>query len=826
MLLITGRGFIEWDRHKLIEHPGLAASLGVHEDQIFNVFQDQSGTMWYCTAKGVVRRGPHPFARFQPDAVAQTSAFRTYEDPQGHIWVATGIGMYRADGDRLEGPTPNIQARSFYVDKYGELWLGTNGSGIVRFRHRIVHMYTHSDGLPNDIAMAVLSSHDGRLWIGGNCGLSVFDGNRFKVYREKDGLVNSCVWALAQDKNNDLWVGTWGGGLFRFRDGRFTQFSTEQGLLSKVVVRIAVASDDSLWIATPDGISHMQGGHFRNYTTADGLSSNEVFDVYQDRSGRIWAATQGGIDHLAGETFVPLRHTQQPYDPLSIQFAEDSLGDLYAADSPRGISLIANDRLIAVNEDLKVRGMVESFQHDLWFSGIDGILRIAVGELKRSVTDRDAPLDYARFDRADGLNSLQCSVGAPTIAITPDNRLWVATVKGLAMIDLAQLPRIDRKPEVFVGAVTIGKDKVLAGRQLILVPGTHHVELHLEAVDIASPEKVRIQYRMDSVDSTWLDADASRNAVYTNIPAGTHAFHVRASSSDGLWDHAGIVYNITQRPYFYQTTWFLFVLVSALVLLLSAAYLIRVRQIVRQAQIRLDERLMERERIARELHDTLLQGVLSASMQLDVVEDQLAADSPIKPLVRRILQMMRQVIEEGRNALKGLRAQETDSDNLAIAFSRIAQEFPTDEKLDYRVIAGSRTRPLTPLIRDEVYRIGREGIVNAFLHAKASSVEVEIEFASGYLRVLVRDDGCGIDLDVLDEGRDGHWGLPGMRERSERIGADLRLRSRVDAGTEVELTVPGSIAFASQSRSPLSRWLAWLNRENFETPGNGQKKRG
>src|SRR5258708_22987048 len=205
------------------------------------------------------------------------------------------------------------------------------------------------------------------------------------------------------------------------------------------------------------------------------------------------------------------------------------------------------------------------------------------------------------------MNSIQCIVGAQNMTITPDDKLWVATVKGLAMLDLARLKQANSKPTVFVGAVTIGKNKVHAGRELILAAGTHDVELHLEAVDLASPEKVRLQYRMDSVDAAWLDADATRTAIYTNIPVGTHAFHVRASGGDGVWDRVGILYNITQRPYSYQTTWFRLVSVSVLVFLLFGVYLIRVRHIIQQTHVRHEERLVERERIARELHDTLLQ---------------------------------------------------------------------------------------------------------------------------------------------------------------------------------------------------------------------------
>ncbi len=826
LLLVTSQGFIEWDGHKIIPHPDLAVSLGVSENEIFNVFQDRNGTMWYCTNKGIVRQGSKPLPPLQPLGVAKTAAYRNYVDPQGSMWVASGVGLYRVNGDQMETPAPNLHARSFFAGRDGELWIGTNGIGLIHLKHRVVHMFTTADGIPNDIVMAVLASHDGKLWAGHNCGFSVFDGKQFKTYNEKDGLLNTCIWSLAEDNNHDLWIGTYGGGLFRFRDNHFVQYSVEQGLVSKVVLQIAVAHDGSLWMATPDGISHMQSGHFRNYTIADGLSSNQALSVFQDRSGTIWAATQGGIDRLAGEKFVPFRSEQTREGPFSIGLLQDSLGDLYTADSPKGMSLIENRQLIPVNDDLKVLNMVESAQHDLWFSGNNGVIRVRLNNLKRSVTDHDLPLDYELFDRADGLNSVQCSVGSPSLAITPDNKLWVATVKGLAMLDLAYLTSATRKPKVFVGAVTIGKNKELAGGKAILPPGTHHVELHLEAVDLASPEKIRLQYRLDGVDASWLDADASRTAVYTNIPTGSHAFRVRASGSDGVWDRTGIVYDITQQPYFYQTTWFRIVAAVTLLLLVSAAYLMRVQQIVRQSRILLEERLEERERIARELHDTLLQGVLSASLQLDLAEDQLPEDSPTKPLVRRVLQMMRQVVEEGRNALRGLRTHEAEGGDLAIAFSRIGLEFAIEDKLEYRVITQGTTRPLRLQIRDEVYRIGREAIANAFMHAGAKSVEVEIEYAGKHLRLLVRDDGSGIDPHVLDAGREGHWGLAGMRERSEGIGASLKLRSRVDAGTEVELTIPAAIAFESGPGGPISRWLPWLNRERFEAPAKTKEKRG
>ena len=215
----------------------------------------------------------------------------------------------------------------------------------------------------------------------------------------------------------------------------------------------------------------------------------------------------------------------------------------------------------------------------------------------------------------------------------------------------------------------------------------------------------------------------------------------------------------------------------------------------RIAELRLEERVSERTRIARELHDTFLQGVISASMQLHIAVDQLPADSPAKPLFARILQLTGQVIEEGRDAVRGFRANEREALDLERAFSRVPQELDLKERIDFRIIVEGHPQSLHPVVRDEVYSIGREALVNSFRHSGARRIEVELEYAARQLRVLVRDDGCGIDPQVVQSGRDGHWGLSGMRERAERVGAKLKVLSHAGSGTEVELRVPGNIAF-------------------------------
>jgi signal transduction histidine kinase len=293
---------------------------------------------------------------------------------------------------------------------------------------------------------------------------------------------------------------------------------------------------------------------------------------------------------------------------------------------------------------------------------------------------------------------------------------------------------------------------------------------------------------------------SARQAVYTNLGPGTYRFRVIAGNLDQVFDGPEATLSFQIEPMVSQTWWFRVAVVLVLASAVVAFVRFRVHLFTRQMNVRFEERLAERVRIAQELHDTLLQGFLSASMQLHVAADRLPEDSPAKQPLARILELMGRVIGEGRDALQHLRSAASDSSDLEQAFSRIQQELNTHQDIKFRVIVEGRVHPLHPILRDEVYRIGREALVNAFRHSRATSIEVELEYAATQFRVLIRDDGCGIDPLVLQSGREGHWGLCGMRERAERIGATLRVWSRAANGTEVELSVPAQVAFKPAPR--------------------------
>jgi signal transduction histidine kinase len=368
---------------------------------------------------------------------------------------------------------------------------------------------------------------------------------------------------------------------------------------------------------------------------------------------------------------------------------------------------------------------------------------------------------------------------------------------------------------VHINGVTADGQPVELSQNIHVPSARQRISFSFVGLSLAIPERVKFRYRLDDFDQEWSSPVSAREAVYTNLGPGSYRFRVIASTSDGSWNGVEDELLLRITPAFWQTWWFRVTGLVALTLLGFTFYRMRLLQLTKQLNVRFEERLAERTRIAQELHDTLLQGFLSASMQLDVAVDQLPEDSKVRPRLERVLDLMRQVIDEGRNAIRGVRLSNSSTQDLEGALSNINQELNTNGEVVFRVIVEGSPRPMHPIVRDEVYRIGREAVVNSFRHSRAKNITVEVSYLENQLRLLISDNGCGINSEVLEAGREGHWGLSGIRERAERIKARVRLRSRIGSGTEVELSVPGAVAFQDQSRSK-RKWF-W-NATDQKTP--------
>jgi len=812
IFLVTQLGVIEWDGAQAKSHADIVKKFGGPLGQIYHVHQDRSGALWVGSDRGLAREreGKVEWFLLPGKQGKSQAAYRVFEEGNGNIWASFESGMHKIDGNTLEPLSPVTGGRVIFEAHDGTLWFGTNGSGLVRLKDRLIRMFTRADGLPNETVMSVLVAHDGTLWVGNNCGgLSRFDGKNFQIYDETKGLSNSCVYSLAEAPNGDLWIATFRGGVFQFHDGRFTQYSTKNGLASDIVPCVYAARDGAIWMTAGVGVSCIRNYRIRNYTASDGLSDTSVLNIFQDRSGTIWLGAYRGVYRLVGDRFVSESGLKSGV-ALNV-LGEDTSGNLILSGDD-GIVLSPPPNRFRTYDVLQ--GAMFAVHGDWWSFGDFGILRVDADRMQKWNPNLDAPLDYASFGRSDGLSQTGRPNGTPTLAMTPDQRLWVATTAGLAMIDLANVPAKAAKPVTYVGAISVDGHKNSPGRELVLPPGPHRVELDFDSVELTSPEDTRLQYRLDGGDRKWLDAGPIHTATYSTVPLGRHQFHVRATNTDGEWDRQGIVYWVDQKPYYYQTTAFRCAVAGVILVFIGALYQYRLRQAAETLNARHEAALAERVRIARDLHDTTLQGIQGLVMLFDAGIQKLPKAEPARGYFEKVLTDAAQVLAEGRDRLQSLRSPTLERKDLSHELALAGEQMVLGADIDLRVTTRGVRRELQPEVADEVFSVGREALLNACTHSGARNVEIEIAYSLRAFQLRCRDHGRGIEPSILEAGnRPGHWGLPGMRERVNMIGGKIEIASQPGTGTEIVLTIPASKAYHKTS---MRFWQQWHRQRSDE----------
>jgi ligand-binding sensor domain-containing protein/signal transduction histidine kinase len=812
ILIPHSKGYVEWDGARAVDHPEVAQQLGIKPDdplfQVLHVFADRQGALWFSTSGGLFRELGGSVTNL---GGRRKVADHMHQDASGNYWVAEDGGVSRVRGSVLETVATGVMCRVVFADRDGGLWIGTNGDGLLHIQDGPVHMFTTADGLRSHVVMAALTDGSGKLWVATNCGgIAWFDGERFHPLPDKDRRAD-CAYSLAEDDNGDLLVGTYGAGVFRLHDGVLTPYVKAPALLDGAVNGILSTHDGSLWIATTRGLTRLRDGQLRTYTTADGLSDSNVRYLLKDRAGTFWAATATGVDQLVEDRFSQVISRSVPVilgayrGNLCIRFAD-------------GVSCLAGDKAPVALPPLGYPNAMIVASNDLWLAEHDGIVR-----LNRWEPDRGTPADYALFTRADGMRSAECTEAGmgPHMTITRDGRLWVTTEQGLAMIDLPRLPRDAGKPVVYVRDTVVGRKSQRPGDRLVLPPGTSHLELAFDPVELSAPQRIRMQYKLDGVDDTWLDAPPSHVATYSGLPPGSHTFHVRATNRDGVWDLVGMTYQVTQQPFVYQTAWFQALGVAAFLGMLGGLYWYRMRGIAHEFNVRLEERVTERTRIARDLHDTLLQSFQGVLLNFHAVTYLLSERPDARRAIETVVDQARDAITEGRNAVEGLRSAKHDCSNLEAAIGRFGQELAGQaHSPDFQVNVQGVAYGLAPLVANEVYHIATEALRNAFQHSQAPRIEVEIRYRPREFRLRVRDNGRGIDPQILQGSRTGHFGIPGMRERARLVGGSLTFWSKPDRGTEIDLTVPASLAYAKELAPPTlaAKIRRILSRSRYRVP--------
>jgi signal transduction histidine kinase len=706
------------------------------------------------------------------------------EDREGNVWVASTGGL-----DRLtELPVATISMKqglssdanhAVLAARDGSVWLGAPDSGVTKWENGKTTTFRKANGLPDDATQSLFQDDEGRIWVSTARGLAYFKQGKFI---RTNAVLGGEVHFIAGDKSGNLWLSE-GKRLVHIVDERVIEELPWSELGDGADALLADAKQGGVWLAfwRTGGVSYFRDHRIRaRYTAADGLGEGHVPDLQPDADGAIWAATQGGLSRLKDGRIATLTTKNGlPCDTIHWSKEDDD--------------------------------------HSLWLNTICGLVRIKRSELDAWIANPNRRIDTRVWGASDGvrLSSNAPSSYAPRVAKSTDGKIWF--VAGIVqVVDPHHLAINKLAPPVHIEQLSANHKTYwqnLTGSpvsHLRLPPRIRDLTIDYNALSFTAPEKVHYRYKLEGQDSDWREVVNDREVQYSNLGPGTYRFRVVASNNSGVWNEQGDVLEFSIAPAYYQTNWFRALCATALLALLWAAYQLRVRQLHHEFAMTLDARVGERTRIARDLHDTLLQSFHGLLLRFQTVS-QLLPERPIeaKEKLDSAIEQAAGAITEGRDAVQGLRSSTVERNDLALAISTLGEELENDSSnhrpATFRVAVEGQARDLHPILRDEIYKIAAEALHNAFHHAQAKQVEVEIRYDDEF-RLRVRDDGKGIDAAVLSShGLEGHYGLRGMRERATLINGKLAVWSEVNTGTEVELRVPASAAYMTD-RKP-SWWL-------------------
>jgi ligand-binding sensor domain-containing protein/signal transduction histidine kinase len=759
---------------------------------------DRLGRLWMATSEGlmVYDHGRGRRVKLQP-WLSSSHVTALSEDRAGAIWVGTEAGAARIAGDTVY-PILSPDSIShglilaFFEDREGDMWVGTDSGGITVFRDQRFKRFGRDKGVPDDLVRCVFEDLNGTLWAGTNGhGLRRYDGKAFSSFTTADGLSSDVILSIAGDAQGNLLVGT-PDGLNILRHDHVDWLTSADGLPDDFVRSIYKDTDGSLWIGTRRGLAHYVQGTVTNYTTREGLPSDLVGAMLRAKNGCLWVSTLKGLTCFAQGRFTRPAALEAMRAAAITSLFEDARGVLWIGTDTGGLTRLAGQHAFAFPVTLglpkTVSGIVEDSNGQLWIASLRGLCRVSKAELDAYAEGKSETVSVAWYGTSDGLPVNEFSTGGhPTVWKDHRGTIWFASAKGIVSID-ARHTAPNRVPPSIVIERVIADDRTLDPSQVsAFAPGLSRLSIEYAGLSFAAPQQIHFKYRMQGFDRTWVDAGTRRTAYYTNLPPGTYRFVVAARNGDGVWNTQGASLRFELRPHFYQTNWFRGFLLLAAAGLAYAVYRWRVNHVRRQFKAV----IAERNRIAREIHDTLAQGFVGVSVQLELAQRLMSTSlDSAREVLRRAQELVQEGLFEARRSIWDLRSETGSDEDLPSKLSKAVRQSVQNRELDVTIEVTGAYRPLPEKIESEVVRIGREAVMNVVRHAKATRLDVSLAFDASKAQMTICDDGQGFVPSDCRDGADGHFGLRGMRERAEGIHAKLSVNTAAGRGTQVLLELP------------------------------------
>ena len=831
--------------------------------------QDSSGAFWMGDGREITRWRPGESKTvFRPESLHSNEGnlgiSALVPETDGSVWVGMAISGRGAGLQRLVNGTfqpfrsrelngETLEVLCLFKDRQNSLWVGTS-QGLYKIHDTKVDHYGTAEGLSSDYINWIFEDREGNLWVTTSQGLDMFRDLRVSSISKRQGLIEDGVESVAASRDGSVWIGT---SRLQVLGPDGISFGPGSSLPGNLVTSLFVDHADRLWMGFMNRLYVNERGSFREIAKQDGSALGMAMGITEDKEYNIWVETKGASRDPPG-TLVRIQNlkvTQEfpsPAMPLARKIVSDPQGGIWLGQmtgdlaryrdgqisdfkfanhpnsrvvaitaAPDGSILGATEfgvvgwkdekqQILTVQNGLpcnNVTALISDDAGNLWLFAQCGLVEIPKEQMQLWWEHAERKLTLRVFDALDGVQPGQGHFN--TSAKTPDGRLWFANGIVLQVIDPAHISDNQQPPPVRVEQIIADRRSYSPQTGLTVPPRTRDLEIDYTALRYAAPQKVRFRYKLENRDADWQEPGTRRQAFYNDLRPGSYHFHVIACNDDGIWNENGASLNFSILPAYYQTAWFRASCAGVFLLFLWVIYEFRVRQLHRQFAISLDARVQERTRIARELHDTLLQSFNALLLRFQTAADLLSTrpDEARRTLDSTIDQTAQALIE-GRNAVQQLRSNSLGSNDLVCAIGSLGQALTADgsnrDAPAFHLEVEGTPQDLLPITRDEVYRIAGEALRNAVRHARARRIEVDIRYDREQLRLQIRDDGQGIDPQLLrTDGPSGHYGLRGMRERAQSLGGELTIWSDVNSGTEIDLTVPSSTAYTKPGLSRL-----------------------
>ena len=752
------------------------------------------GSLWIGYSDGVIEQRRNGVSKTFGAPHAGGPINKLYQDPQGGVWAVRGKQITKLHNGAFEAVSVEGGAGlggiyTLCMDREAGIWLGLQSNGLARLRTRQLSTVSVEDGLPDDRTRAVFEDSRGGLWIGTVDGLARYHDGRFATWTHVNGSRLGDVRSIAEDSIGNLWISA-GKDLLWMKDGRLTPVPNWTGTFE--IEALYKDAEGRMWIGTDGaGLFQYAGGVFRNYRTQDGLAGNQVRAIVRDHSGALWAGTLGkGLSRYSNGKFTNFTTRDGLANDRVVAVHEDEEGALWFA-TRRGLSRLKDGVFFNwTSASGLLTGFVYAIIDDgygnFWFSSAQGIFRVSKRDLRGFAAGTVKKVVSVAYGERDGMKTRAGNVGNQPLALrTSGGQLLFTSMNGLVVVEPDRIFPNTFVPPVYIEKAILNKREQPLRQYAELPLGAGDFEIHYAALGYSAPEKMRFRYTLEGLDQNWIDAGARRFTYYANLSPGRYRFRVVAGEEDGAWNKTGDAFSFYLKPPFYRTPLFAAIVIPSAMLFAWLLYWLHMRGL----RARYSAVLAERNRISQDIHDTLAQNLAGIALQLDAVDMHLPdVKSDLRERLDEACNLTRYSLAEARRAIADLRSDELECPNLAAALPEIAKQLAA--ALQTRIQVVGAPRKLSPSTEINLLRIFQEALANTVKHAHARTVDVELRYTPDSLALRVRDDGRGFDPEHLSPSGNGHYGLIGMRERAERIGGHLTLKSRQGEGTELLVEVP------------------------------------